>query len=134
MSTANPLPLDAAARDELRAKAEAANDGYWPTEEAFRDDGYIEVAAQFLAACRPERILALLAAVERGEADTARLDWMQARAAELSTADYPRVWDVTPEGGAYHFTPLGGYGMTDVREAIDTARAHPPIQETDDAE
>jgi hypothetical protein len=75
----NPSPLDAAARDELARKAERViADGAepWIPAAGFYEDGYTDDVAQFLAACSPTRILALLAAAERGaEVATALCTW-----------------------------------------------------------
>ena len=148
MSTTHPLPLDAAARDELarkaeaaRAKAEETHAPRWYKPFELRSDTDYAEDAEFLAACTPDVILALLAAVERGEADTARLDWLSADCAQNA-----QLIDIVD--GEWRATTYNGAGQVEtvresMRDAIDeamagqdraTARAHPPIQETDDAE
>lgn len=99
MQPANPLPLDAAARAELARKAErvvAHGAEPWIPAASFSEDGYSDDVAQFLAACSPKRILALLAAVERGEAETKKLRRELKRVA-LSRAAAARAHPPTQE-------------------------------------
>ena len=96
----SPSPLDAAARDELRAKAEALRAAITACPpfkftiephvngSAYLSDAQSEVWQAFMAltyACTPDVILALLAAVERGAEDTARLRGLERFACVIET-------------------------------------------------
>lgn len=82
--TTNPLPLDAAARDELARKADAymAADTAYKAGPWFGAEGEtlgveLEGARRaFYAACDPSVILSLLAAVERGGAERSETAWL----------------------------------------------------------
>ena len=135
---ANPLPLDAAARDELRAKAEALRAAITACPpfkftiephvngSAYLGDAQSEVWQAFMAltyACTPDVILALLAAVERGEAETALL------------RDLLKYVDDDAHSAALHGeTDEIACAFGDRIRATLAARAHPPIQETDNGE
>ena len=119
----NPPPLDAAARDELRAKAEAAkaraHEGWYLGGEHICTSGAGAIG-DFIAACTPDVILALLAAVERGEAETALL------------RDLLKYVDDDAHSAALHGeTDEIACAFGDRIRATLAARAHPPIQETD---
>ena len=146
---ANPLPLDAAARDELRAKAEALRAAITACPpfkftiephvngSAYLSDAQSEVWQAFMAltyACTPDVILALLAAVERGEAETARLEPHQRDALAWSIR-YLRSGGTRPSPKQIDWAWDGVCALTPSEVlAYHAARAHPPIQETDDAE
>lgn len=128
--SAAPLDLDALERLATTVKADIAEQGAsdaWVKATTLTGQAFLEVDAEFIAACSPDVILALVAAARRGGADTARLDWLFS---DLTSDEInAKVEDVESA-----FMKLGRYDHDAFRAAIDAARAHPPIQETDNAE
>ena len=124
-------PLDATARAALRAKAEAALDAIqaWENGPANgfgaidRLNDMEDARGKFEQAATPDVILALLAAVERGEAETALL------------RDLLKYVDDDAHSAALHGeTDEIPCAFGDRIRATLAARAHPPIQETDNGE
>lgn len=136
-TTSDTPPLDATARAALARRFESLKQAALAAKaESERCDFDVPVR------CSPDVILALLAAVERGAEDTARLDWLSEDCAQNA-----QLIDIVD--GEWRATTYNGAGQVEtvhesMRDAIDeamagqdraTARAHPPIQETDaDAE
>lgn len=148
MSTTHPLPLDAAARDFTPISADEAQAFLAHARKDFTSEdnelGYVPVQP-----CDLERlsltILALLASVRGAEADTARLDWLETMLnigsdpvevffaglrsdINLMRPDAKQI-EVESASKTYRRVHQGN----DLRAALDAARAHPPIQETDNA-
>ena len=117
-------PLDAAARTELARKAKAVK-SCGSTREFDVSECVHDMA--FIDACSPDVILALLAAVERGGADTARMDWWESERPRVGLGEdnVVRLLDRWNDGALLASEPT-------MREAIDAARS--PQPGTDDGQ
>ena len=116
----NPTSFDAAARDELARKAEAVRT-CWLGGSPEHDVEWLKTwlpdeFAEFFAVCTPDVVLALLASVRGAEADTRAIEKAFLAGYEYAVGAEALGADVGFEARQY------------------AARAHPPIQETDDAE
>ena len=125
-TTANPHPLDAAARDELARFRTLLNEFEFAVQNETRAEerdarsDRLARASDKVDAARA----ALLAAVGRGAEDTARIEWLEQEQAEVQRFNYKAV----VSGDRFPAQRAPG-----LRQAIDAARSRTPTG-ADDAE